>query len=523
MREGTDARRLSLGGRPDLAPGQHGAFCLRPSPPFRAGRPLSRHPGSPRAPLTGLGRRGRQSGPLEPKGVRFVDRGGLPFVMCPDTGCKGVGIPASAAPWLGKNGMQNSFESFIRRFIRYGSLEVETPGGKRIQAGDGSGHALGLRFKDERAQWRLLADPELAFGELYMEGAMEVTRGTLLDVMQLVLANLVQAGQTRWLSLLHVLRTQLRALAQLNDPFRAQKNVAHHYDLDHRLYDLFLDFDKQYSCAYFEYAGQSLEEAQRAKKRHIAAKLLIEPGQRVLDIGSGWGGMALYLAHLCEARVTGVTLSAEQLSIASRRAAESALTAPPEFHLRDYRAEEGRYQRVVSVGMFEHVGLGYYDAFFRKISDLLTDDGIALIHTIGRPDVPSATNPFIAKYIFPGGHLPTLSEIMPAIERSGLIVTDVEILRLHYALTLQHWQARFQAHRDEIARLYDERFCRMWEFYLAGSEATFRLGQAVNFQIQLAKRVDTVPLTRDYIGRTEYALRLKENSVHEHVAHLRQA
>jgi cyclopropane-fatty-acyl-phospholipid synthase len=466
--------------------------------------------------------KGLRPGLVEPKGASLVVRGGLPFAMRLAMGCEGVGISASAVPWLGKNGMQNSFESFIRRFIRHGSLEVETPAGKRIRAGDGSGHVLGLRFKDERAQWRLLADPELAFGELYMEGAMEVTRGTLLDVMQLTLTNLAQAGQARWLSLLHSWRTQLCRLAQQNDPFRARQNVAHHYDLDHRLYDLFLDADKQYSCAYFEYAGQSLEEAQRAKKRHIAAKLLIEPGQRVLDIGCGWGGMALYLTRMCEARVTGVTLSEEQLAIASRRAAECALAEPPEFHLRDYRAEEGRYQRIVSVGMFEHVGIGYYDAFFRKIADLLTDDGIALVHTIGRPDVPSATNPFIAKYIFPGGHLPSLSEIMPAIERSGLIATDVEILRLHYALTLQHWQARFQAHREEIARLYDERFCRMWEFYLAGSEATFRLGQAVNFQIQLAKRVDSVPLTRDYMGRTEYALRLKETSAQQNIAHLRQ-
>ena len=416
--------------------------------------------------------------------------------------------------------MQSAFEKFVRCFIRRGSLEVETPQGKPIHAGDGSGVLLGLRFKDEHAQWRLLRDPELAFGELYMDGAMEITRGTLLDVLQLVLANLVQVNQPRWLSLLHLLRTQLRRLAQQNDPFRARKNVAHHYDLDHRLYDLFLDADKQYSCAYFEHGGQALDEAQLAKKRHLAAKLLIEPGQRVLDIGCGWGGMALYLSRLCEARVTGVTLSAEQLAIATRRAAQSGLAQPPDFHLRDYRDERGRYQRIVSVGMFEHVGVGFYDAFFRKIADLLTDDGVALIHTIGRPDVPSATNPFIAKYIFPGGHLPSLSEIMPAIERSGLITTDVEILRLHYAFTLQHWHASFQAHRAEIAQLYDERFCRMWEFYLAASEATFRLGQAVNFQIQLVKRVEAVPLTRDYIGRAEEALRAKENSAQECVAQL---
>ena len=416
--------------------------------------------------------------------------------------------------------MQSLFETFFHHLIHRGSLEIETASGKRIQVGDGSGQRLGLRFKTQQAEQRLLSDPELAFGELYMEGAMDVVHGTLPEVLQLALDNLASAGHMRWMSLLQQMRTRLRKLMQANNHVRAKRNVARHYDLDHRLYDLFLDEDKQYSCAYFEHPMMSLEQAQLAKKRHLAAKLLIEPGQRVLDIGCGWGGMALYLARICQARVSGITLSDEQLAIARQRAGQSGLAQPPEFVLRDYRSESGTYDRIVSVGMFEHVGLGYYDAFFQKIAQLLPPHGIALLHTIGRPDVPCATNPFIAKYIFPGGHLPALSEIMPAIERAGLIATDIEILRLHYAWTLQEWQKRFQAHRADMARIYDERFCRMWEFYLAGSEATFRLGQAVNFQIQLAKRVDAVPVTRDYMARAEEIFRARESLAQENVAHM---
>jgi cyclopropane-fatty-acyl-phospholipid synthase len=364
--------------------------------------------------------------------------------------------------------------------------------------------------RDPRAEARLLRDPELAFGELYMNGAIEVTQGTLLDAVQVALRNLAQEGEARWMTFLRNTRTALRAFEQRNNMFRARRNVAHHYDLDARLYDLFLDADRQYSCAYFEHPDATLDDAQLAKKRHIAAKLLIEDGQSVLDIGCGWGGMGLYLARLCGARVTGVTLSDEQLAIARRRAAESGLANPPDFRLQDYRDVPERYDRIVSVGMFEHVGLGYYDVFFRKVASLLRDDGVALLHTIGRPDMPCATNPFIAKYIFPGGHLPTLSEVTPCIERAGLMITDIEVLRLHYAETLKAWRERFNAHREEIARIYDERFCRMWEFYLVGSEATFRLGQSVVFQIQLTKRVDSVPITRDYIGEAEARLRARE-------------
>jgi cyclopropane-fatty-acyl-phospholipid synthase len=414
--------------------------------------------------------------------------------------------------------MEKLFESFMRTLIRRGSIAVETPSGRTFEAGDGTGPSLGIRVRDPQSEARLVRDPELAFGELYMNGAIEVTQGTLLDVMQLGLSNLAQEGEARWLRLLRQTRIALRRLQQRNDLLRSRDNVAHHYDLDGHLYDLFLDADRQYSCAYFERPGATLEEAQRAKKRHIAAKLLVEPGQRVLDIGCGWGGMALYLAEICDAHVTGITLSHEQWSEAGRRADASPRGRDLEFRLQDYRDVNGRFDRIVSVGMFEHVGVSYYDIYFRKIASLLAEDGVALVHTIGRPDTPGATNPWIAKYVFPGGYIPALSEIMPAIERAGLLVTDIEILRLHYADTLKDWRERFLAHREEVARLYDDRFCRMWEFYLAGSEAGFRLGQQIVFQIQLARRVDAVPITRDYIAENEKRLREREGGTQQVMA-----
>jgi cyclopropane-fatty-acyl-phospholipid synthase len=297
-----------------------------------------------------------------------------------------------------------------------------------------------------------------------------------------------------------------------NDATRSKHNVAHHYDLDGRLYSLFLDSDKQYSCAYFDHPDASLEEAQTAKKRHIAAKLLVDQGHSVLDIGSGWGGMGLYLSQVAGAgSIKGVTLSEEQLAVSRKRAATAGLADRVKFELEDYRATSGSFDRIVSVGMFEHVGLASYDDYFRACHRLLKDDGVMLLHTIGRSGTPYPVNPWIARYIFPGGHLPVLSEMMPAIERAGLMVTDIEILRLHYAYTLQAWRERFMAHRNEVLRLYDERFCRMWECYLAMSESAFRWQDAVVFQLQLTKRNDVVPLTRDYIAEREAALREAES------------
>ena len=290
-----------------------------------------------------------------------------------------------------------------------------------------------------------------------------------------------------------------RRLMQRNGITRSRKNVATHYDLSGALYDLFLDADKQYSCAFYEKPTDSLETAQENKKRRIAAKLNLKPGQRVLDIGSGWGGMALHLAEAVDADVTGVTLSQEQLKIANDRAAAARVDERVRFRLEDYRHVEQKFDRVVSVGMFEHVGVNNYETYFKKVASLLEDDGVALIHTIGRSDGPGVTNPWITKYIFPGGYTPALSEILPAVEKAGLIVTDVETLRLHYALTLADWRRRFVANWEAAKNLYDERFCRMWEFYLAGAEMGFRYQGLVVFQLQLAKRVDALPITRDYM------------------------
>jgi cyclopropane-fatty-acyl-phospholipid synthase len=299
-------------------------------------------------------------------------------------------------------------------------------------------------------------------------------------------------------------------LRQFNLRARSRSNVAHHYDLDARLYSLFLDADKQYSCAYFETPNTSLDDAQLAKKRHLAAKLLIGRGQRVLDIGSGWGGLGLYLAEITGADVTGVTLSTEQLQVSNARAAERNLSGSARFLMQDYRDVAGPFERIVSVGMFEHVGVRFYETFFKKCAELLTDDGIMMLHSIGRSEGPDATNPWIAKYIFPGGYIPALSEVMPAIERAGLLICDIEILRLHYAETLKAWRERFMARREEAVQLYDERFARMWEFYLAASEMSFRKQNMMNFQIQLTKRQGVVPMTRDYIAHGEAELRARE-------------
>jgi cyclopropane-fatty-acyl-phospholipid synthase len=408
--------------------------------------------------------------------------------------------------------MDRIFRSFLAGLITSGSVEVETARGERFRLGDGSGIDVKVRFADQAAQWALLRDPGLRFGELYMEGRVKVERGTIYDVLAIAARNAERFSQFSWLCAVQKLRSALRRLGMHNTRLRARRNVAHHYDLDSRLYDLFLDADRQYSCAYFENPSAGLDEAQLAKKRHIAAKLLIEPGNRVLDIGCGWGGMALYLARICAAKVTGITLSREQLALAGQRAAEAGQSNTVDFRLQDYREIDERFDRIVSVGMFEHVGLPYYDVFFRQIAKLLNDDGVALIHTIGSELPPQPTDPWIAKYIFPGGYIPSLSEILPAIERTGLFVTDIEVLRLHYAETLRHWRERFLARRAEAAAFYDERFCRMWEYYLAGAECGFRFSGQVVFQIQLAKRVDAVPLNRDYILRREAELRRRDTA-----------
>jgi cyclopropane-fatty-acyl-phospholipid synthase len=401
----------------------------------------------------------------------------------------------------------------LDRFVRRGNLRVTTASGRVFTFGDGTGEPVAARFVTKAAQRAVMLDPELRVGEAYMDGTLLIEQGTIADLLRLVLGQTPDGMPPDWARLQWLLRYLNRRLQQFNLPARARRNVAHHYDLDGRLYSLFLDADRQYSCAYFETPDQSLDDAQLAKKRHLAAKLLLNSGrsqQRVIDIGCGWGGLGLYLAEFCGAHVTGVTLSQEQLAIARQRAAEKNLTGAADFRMQDYRGVNETFDRIVSVGMFEHVGLNYYDAFFRKCADLLAGDGVMLLHTIGRSEGPNVTNPWIAKYIFPGGYIPALSEVMPAIERSGLIVTDIEILRLHYAETTKAWRDRFLAHRDEVERLYDQRFVRMWEFYLAASEMAFREQAMMVMQIQLAKRQDVVPMTRDYIVREETRLRAIE-------------
>jgi cyclopropane-fatty-acyl-phospholipid synthase len=398
---------------------------------------------------------------------------------------------------------------FLSRFIRQGSLDVTTAAGNVYTFGDGSGAPVSVRLTNATAQRAVLLDPELRLGEAYMDGSLVVERGSIADLLEILFRQERIAAPT-WALPPRAIRHSFRRVQQFNPRSRSRRNVAHHYDLDGRLYQLFLDADQQYSCAYFESERQSLDDAQLAKRRHLAAKLRVAPGATVLDIGCGWGGLALYLAETAKARVTGITLSKEQHARATERALERGQAQQASFRLEDYRDVGGRFDRIVSVGMFEHVGVGFYDTYFRKCAQLLADDGVFLLHTIGRSSSPAVTNPWIAKYIFPGGYIPALSEVLPAIERARLVVTDVEILQLHYAETLKAWRARFLAHREQAERLYDERFVRMWEFYLASSEMAFRESDMVVFQIQMAKRKGVVPQTRDYIGQEEARLRAIE-------------
>jgi len=332
-----------------------------------------------------------------------------------------------------------------------------------------------------------------------MDGTLTVENASIADFLNLACENLGVVTPDWRIRLQERCRHMFRYLQQYNPVSRSHRNVAHHYDLSATLYDLFLDADRQYSCAYFPTPGITIEEAQANKKRHIASKLLLKPGQKVLDIGCGWGGMALYLARECGVEVTGLTLSTEQLKVAQSRAQAAGLADRVTFELCDYRVHQGSYDRIVSVGMFEHVGVPQYPVFFAKVQELLKPDGVALLHSIGRMDGPAGTNPWIRKYIFPGGYSPALSEVLPVTEQLKLWVTDIEVLRLHYAETLKAWRQRFNANRERIRALYDERFCRMWEFYLAGSEMAFRHQGHLVFQMQLAKAVDAVPMTRDYM------------------------
>ncbi len=397
----------------------------------------------------------------------------------------------------------------IARLIGRGNLRLTTARGKMLTFGDGTGPLIAARFMTLGAQLGVLLEPELKLGEAYMDGTFVMERGSIADLLDLVMPH-GPFRALRWFHPTEALRLIWRRLKQLNLRGRAQRNVAHHYDLDERLYTLFLDSDRQYSCAYFETPATTLDDAQLAKRRHLAAKLRLSTDTRVLDIGCGWGGLALYFAEYAGAKVTGITLSKEQLALARVRADEKDLTGRVEFRLQDYRDVGETFDRIVSVGMFEHVGVNFYDRFFRACAQALSDDGVMMLHSIGRSEGPGITNPWIAKYIFPGGYIPALSEVLPAVERAGLLVTDIEILRLHYAYTLRAWRERFLAHRETVEKLYDKRFVRMWEFYLAASEMAFAKQNMMVMQLQLTKRQGTVPITRDYIGDEEARLRALE-------------
>jgi cyclopropane-fatty-acyl-phospholipid synthase len=406
--------------------------------------------------------------------------------------------------------MRPLLDGILKRFIVEGRLSVLYPDGRLATYGGSlPGPEAGIEIRTQRTIRRLITDPSLAVGESYMDDSLVPVGGTIYDALEVLLHNQMLSRRHFGSELQTLRRTLMRRWAQWNPTDRAQRNVAHHYDLDDRLYAQFLDKDWQYSCAYFPHGDETLEQAQVAKKRHIAAKLLLDrPGLEVLDIGCGWGGMALTLARDYGARVLGITLSKEQLARARSRAAEAGLSDQVRFEMLDYRdpalLAAGPFDRVVSVGMFEHVGINHYPSFFRRLRELLAPGGVTLLHAIGRLDGPGATNPWIAKYIFPGGYSPALSEVMAAVERSGLFATDVEILRLHYAETLRCWRRRFTARRDVVASLYDERFCRMFELYLAGSEIAFRRQGHMVWQLQMARDLETVPLTRDYITETDH-------------------
>ena len=396
--------------------------------------------------------------------------------------------------------------------MRHGSLSVAFASGRTERFGDGSGEALAIRFLDRGAERALLIDPALKLGELYADGRLRLEQGELYELICLF-KRVARDAAPLFGAAVHGLRYAASYGRQRLSPAASLRNVAHHYNLDERLYRLFLDRDLQYSCAYFEEPGQSLERAQLAKQRHVTAKLLVEPGQRVLDIGSGWGGLALYLAEAAGAEVTGITLSAPQLTLARARAEERGLASRARFELCDYRALSGRFDRIVSVGMFEHVGLRSYDDFFRSVARLLDPRGVCVLHAIGRTRPRPAPSPFIEKYVFPGSYIPALSEVLPACERAGFLVTDVEVLPLHYALTLREWRRRFLARRDEVLALYDERFLRLWEFYLAASESGFRMDRMFVFQLQLTRPQHVVPNRRDYIAHREALLRERERAL----------
>lgn len=415
--------------------------------------------------------------------------------------------------------LESHLHDVLRSRISRGFLRIVYPSGRVETYGDAKGTEVGIRITDDAALRRIVLDPTLAVPEMYMDGRLEVETGDIYDLLALAKGNFAPEAATPAARIQHFRRlvTGLPALRVINRT-RAERNVAHHYDLDGGLYRLFLDGDMQYSCAYFERPDMSLDAAQLAKKRLIAAKLLVRPGARVLDIGSGWGGMALYLARVCGAEVTGITLSREQLAVSTERAAKAGVSDRVRFRLLDYRELDARFDNIVSVGMFEHVGLRQFPVYFSTAARLLAPDGVMLLHSMAQPKPDGYNAPFIEKYIFPGGYIPSLSQVLPAVEQSGLLVRDTEILSLHYAETTRAWRQRIHENRARLLELYDERFFRMWDFYLAGSETSFRFNNLHVFHMQLAHDQARVPLTRGYIGEEIARLKAEETRIPEYAA-----
>jgi cyclopropane-fatty-acyl-phospholipid synthase len=396
----------------------------------------------------------------------------------------------------------------LKSFVRVGTLKVVDATGNVHVFSGAPGPQVTMRLADPTLYRKLFFNPELNAGEAYMDGRLSFENSTLRDFLTLFSMNRLSLGSYPLQKALRGVSRGLKRFQQANPVGKAQKNVAHHYDLGNDFYKLFLDQGMQYSCAYFQDDTDTLEQAQRNKLRLIASKLDLKPGQRILDIGSGWGDMALYLACMENVDVTGVTLSKEQYALSNEKAQRAGLSDRVRFLLRDYRQLDDRFDRIVSVGMFEHVGVGHYNEFFAKINALMKDDGAMLLHSIGHMSPPGTASPWLRKYIFPGAYSPALSEVFTSVEQASLWVTDLEFLRLHYAKTLNHWAKRFEANRAKVAEMYDERFCRMWEFYLISAEMMFRTGSQLVFHMQLARKRDAVPIVRDYI--TDLQRRYKE-------------
>ena len=388
--------------------------------------------------------------------------------------------------------------SLLQKIIKKGHLIWVKSNGTELEFGDKSGTFIKMKTTNTFSEIKMLMNPSLHLGESYMNGSLILEEGNIHDLLKLIFVNSGSNADHWAIKIDKVIRTIRNKIVSGNYIIKSKKNVAHHYDLSDKLYELFLDKDRQYSCAYFNSPNDTLEQAQMNKKELIAKKLLLEEGQNVLDIGSGWGGMASYLSKKSNVKVKGVTLSEEQLAYSKQRKINESLDQV-EYHLQDYRNVNESYDRIVSVGMFEHVGTSHYQEFFNKIYELLNEKGVALIHTIGRIDQPTTNDAWIEKYIFPGGYIPALSEVMQRVEKSGLTTTDIQVLKFHYAETLKRWRYNFYDNIDKVKELYDEKFCRMWDFYLSSSQASFEESTLVIYQLQLSKDKKTVPDSRDYL------------------------